>query len=266
MISKKKLIIPKVANKIHSNLLRELNIDHFQKFLNHEASKKLIVRDKPYDPILKELFFLHDLVTLNRRFTILEFGSGWSSLFLYHALKKNKKKYENQTRTLRGKNKYEIFILENEKRYLDISKKRIRKILDRKLKIHWCFSEVNMSEFEGRYCTVYKNFPRVNPDFIYLDGPDLFKVKGKINNFNTNHEDLMPMVADLLKIEFFLKPGTILVVDGRAANVQFLQSFFKRKWLYYYVKNIDKHILFLDAKSLGFANDLSLNFYRDIKK
>ena len=266
MISKKKLIIPKVTNKINSNLLRELNIGFSQKFLNHKPAKKLEVRDKSYDPVFKELFFLHNLVTLNRRLTILEFGSGWSSLFLYHALKKNKKKYENQTRTLRGNNKFEIFVLENEKKYLDISKKRIRKILDRKLKIHWHLSEVNMSEFEGRYCTVYKNFPRVNPDFIYLDGPGQFKVKGKINNFSANHEDFMPMVAGLLKIEFFLKPGTILVVDARAANVQFLRSFFKRKWLYYYVKNIDKHILFLDAKSLGLANDLSLNFYRDIKK
>ena len=67
---------------------------------------------------------------------------------------------------------------------------------------------------------------QVNPDFIYLDGPDQFKIKGKINNFNLNHEDFMPMVSDLLKIEF-LKPGTILVVDGRSANVQFLRSFLK---------------------------------------
>ena len=39
----------------------------------------------------------------------------------------------------------------------------------------------------------------------------------------------MPMVSDIIKIEFFLKPGTIIVVDGRAANVQFMQSQFKRK-------------------------------------
>ena len=104
--------------------------------------------------------------------------------------------------------------------------------------------------------------PKVNPDFIYLDGPDQFKIKGKINNFNLNHEDFMPMVSDLLKIEFFLKPGTILVVDGRSANVQFLRSFFKRKWLYYYVKEIDKHVLYLDSKSLGLANDKLLNFYK----
>ncbi len=64
MISKKKLIIPKVTNKINSNLLRELNIGFSQKFLNHKPAKKLEVRDKSYDPVFKELFFLHNLVTL----------------------------------------------------------------------------------------------------------------------------------------------------------------------------------------------------------
>ena len=36
----------------------------------------------------------------------------------------------------------------------------------------------------------------------------------------------MPMVSDIIKINF-LKPGTIIVVDGRAANVQFMQSSLK---------------------------------------
>ena len=70
----------------------------------------------------------------------------------------------------------------------------------------------------------------------------------------------MPMVSDIIKIEFFLKPGTIIVVDGRAANVQFMQSSL-RKWQYHYVKSIDKHVLLLKANSLGLANDLLIDFY-----
>jgi len=261
VIIKKKLIIPKITNKIDKNLLKQLNMTFSQKFMNHEPAKRLIRRNKVYDPVFKELFFLHNLITLNKRLTILEIGSGWSTMFLYHALKQNRKKYENQTRLLRGMNKFEIFVLENDKKYFKITKKKLEKISEKNTKINWCYSDVVMSQFEGRYCTVYKSFPKVNPDFIYLDGPDIFKVKGKINNFDANHGDFMPMVSDLLRIEFYLIPGTIIVVDGRAANVQFLQSFFKRKWLYYYVKDIDKHIFFLDAKSLGLANDLTLNFY-----
>ena len=261
MISSKKLKIPKITNKFNIKLLKELKIKISKKNINHKSSEKLIIRNESYDPVFKELFFLHNLVTLNKRLTILEFGSGWSSLFLSHALRQNKKKYARETKKIRGKNKFEIFVLENEKKYLEISKNRVKRVLTKDFKIHWCFSQVKMSEFQGRYCTVYKKLPKVNPDFIYLDGPDQFKIKGKINNFNLNHEDFMPMVSDLLKIEFFLKPGTILVVDGRSANVQFLRSFFKRKWLYYYVKEIDKHVLYLDSKSLGLANDKLLNFY-----
>ena len=48
-----------------------------------------------------------------------------------------------------------------------------------------------------------------------------FNIKKKINNFSTAHIDLMPMVSDILKIEYFLIPGTIMLSDGRSANVNF---------------------------------------------
>lgn len=261
-MTKDKFIIPKVTSQLNQKILNELNIKNFRNNIDHNPATQLISEQGPYAPILKELFLLHNLVTVNKRFTILEFGSGWSSLFLSHALIENKKKYYNQTKNLRGKNKYEIFIIENEKKFLDISKKRINKILKNKVKVNWVYSDVVMSELNGRYCTIYKNFPKVSPDLIYLDGPDQFRIKGKINNFDLMHEDFMPMVADIIKIEFFLKPGTILVVDGRAANVQFMKSFFKRQWLYFYVKSIDKHLFYLNSKSLGCANNMSLNFYK----
>ena len=63
-----------------------------------------------------------------------------------------------------------------------------------------------------------------NPDFIYLDGPDQWKVKRKINNINTGHKDLMPMACDILKFENFYTPGTIIIVDGRGANAKFLRD------------------------------------------
>ena len=57
----------------------------------------------------------------------------------------------------------------------------------------------------------------VQSDFIYLDGPDQFKVKKDINNISTRHKDMMPMVCDILKFENFYSPGTILLC-GRGAN------------------------------------------------
>ena len=119
-----------------------------------------------------------------------------------------------------------------------------------------------MSEHNKRIVTEYKKLPLCNPDFIYMDGPDTFKIKGNINGFSTRHKNLMPMVSDLLKIEYFLIPGTIILVDGRTSNVRFLKDHFKRKWFY---KNDEKkgfHIFFyLSEKPLGKINRDLLRFY-----
>ena len=126
-----------------------------------------------------------------------------------------------------------MFILENDKKFLNISKKRIKLFKSLKnLKINYKFSEVEMTTFNNRIATSYKKLPTCNPDFIYLDGPDQFNIKGNINSFSTRHKDLMPMSCDLLKIEYFLTPGTIIICDGRAANAKFLKDHFKRNWLY----------------------------------
>ena len=75
----------------------------------------------------------------------------------------------------------------------------------------------------------------------------------------------MPMVSDILKIEYFLIPGTIMLSDGRSANVNFLKDHFKRNWVYKYNNNnkVDEHLFFLNDKSLGKINDKLLKFYRN---
>ena len=57
-------------------------------------------------------------------------------------------------------------------------------------------------------------------------------IKNKINNFTTAHPDMMPMGNDIIKIEYFLTPGSIILTDGRSANAKFLRDTFKRNWLY----------------------------------
>ena len=103
-----------------------------------------------------------------------------------------------------------------------------------------------MTKFNGRFCTEYEKLPLINPDLIYLDGPDQFKIKNKINNFTINHEDMMPMVSDILKIENFLIPGTAIIVDGRSANCSFLKNNFKINWIFKNFKNDDRTLIYLD--------------------
>ena len=73
---------------------------------------------------------------------------------------------------------------------------------------------------------------------------------------------MMPMVSDLLKIEYFLTPGTMIVVDGRGANSSFLKDHFRRRWIYKKDEENDQHIFYLDEKPLGIYNKKQLNFYK----
>ena len=216
-----------------------------------------------YLPELKDLYLLHSFVILNKRLTILEFGSGWSSLIMAHALMLNKLKYKNKTHKIRKKNIFELHILENEKKFLQITKRRNNKILKRFKGVNYHYSDCKMSLFNNKFCTEYKKLPLVNPDFIYLDGPDQFKIKNRINNFTISHSDMMPMVSDILKFEYYLVPGTIIISDGRRANSLFLKNNFQRNWLYYYDKMNDQNIFYLNDTSLGPINDEILKFYRN---
>ena len=48
----------------------------------------------------------------------------------------------------------------------------------------------------------------------------------------------MPMTSDILKIEHFLKPGTIIIVDGRASNSRFLKSNFQENGNIHIIKKM----------------------------
>ena len=225
-----------------------------------------MIINEPLIPELDDLYNLYQYVLTNKRITILEFGSGWSSLIFSLALNELKNKFSNEVKKLRRNNPFELFVIENEKKYLNITKNRIIKFnnylkIKTPIKINYILTDVEMTTFKDRICTQYKKLPLCNPDFIYLDGPDQFKVKKDINGISTRHKDMMPMVCDILKFEYFYTPGTIIICDGRAANAKFLKDHFKRNWKYINDKKKDQHIFLLDDAILGKFNKLQLDFY-----
>ncbi len=212
-----------------------------------------------YKPELNDLYLLHQYTLKYKRTTILEMGTGWSTFIFAHALNINKKKYHKEIKNLRRNNPFEVHCVDDLKKYINYSKKRIPKNLRNVVFFH--YSKVEMSTFNEKICTNYKKLPLINPDLIYLDGPDQFNVKNKINGITTNHKDMMPMSADILKIEHFLTPGTIIITDGRAANARFLITNLQRKWAYKYDKINDQSIFFLNEKPLGIYNEKQIKFY-----
>lgn len=223
-----------------------------------------MVYEEQYSPELIDLYRLYNLIFQNKRTTVLEFGCGWSSVIIAKALFDLKKKYFNSIKKLRRQNPFELFILDNEKKYLSKTKSLINKFLpSNDLKIHFHYSKVNMTKFNDRIACEYLSLPACNPDFIYLDGPDQFNIKKKVNNINIGHKDFMPMQCDILKIENFLQPGTIILADGRKANTRFLKNNFQRKWTYNEDEKHDQVIMLLKEKPLGIVNKKILNFYKN---
>tara|TARA_B100001540_G_C15805481_1_gene641895 strand:+ start:745 stop:1530 length:786 start_codon:yes stop_codon:yes gene_type:complete len=211
-----------------------------------------------YEPELDDLYLLHNYIIKYKRMTVLEFGTGWSTLVMANAVKYNINKYFKNIKNLRLNNAGQIHTIDNEKKWNKVTKAKTKQY-SKHVKIH--YSEAKMDIFNGRICTSFKSLPKINPDFIYLDGPDQFNINGNQNGINLNHNDLMPMSCDILKIENFLKPGTIIVVDGRAANSRFLKVNFQRGWKYGYNKINDQHVFYLNEKPLGKLNQKQLNFY-----
>ncbi len=263
-----KIEIPKKKNlKFIEKFFENKNLGYLIKLSKKRKSNvNNVFNEHTHLPDLNDLYRLYQFILLNKRTTIFEFGSGWSTLIFTLALQELKNNFYKEVKNLRRNNPFELFVLENEKKYLNITKKRIKNFYFNEktkntVKVNYFFSDVEMTLFNNRICTQYKKLPICSPDFIYVDGPGQFSVKNNINGISTRHKDMMPMICDILKLEYFYTPGTIIVCDGRSANASFLRNNFERNWDYYNDYKNDQHIFLLNEKMLGKYNKLQLEFY-----
>lgn len=156
---KKKIFLP---NKKSLSFIRK----YFNKY---NLMKYLKSDEKTFKPDLKDLYRIHQFIILNKRMTVLEFGCGWSTIVIKHALEINKKKYGKSVSKLRKKNAFQLFTIDNQKFFLKLTEIKSKKILGKGSKINFIFSDCVMTKFNERFVTEYKKFPVLNPDFIYLD-------------------------------------------------------------------------------------------------
>jgi len=253
--------IPKKNTNLKS-FFQKLGLNKIYKesseYTSDQKDKRL--SGNPYSPDLLDLYYLYELIRLNKRITILEYGCGWSTVMIYFAIKKMKSIMKGKSFP-RNYNPYQLFSLDNDKKFISISKKRLNVFSKNATEVKFFYSEVSMSTFNDRYCSKYNNHPLINPDFIYVDGPDQFNIKGKINNFTINSKPMVPMISDILRYEHFLMPGTIILFDGRQSNVRFFKANFQRKWNDFHINETGQHVFILNEKPLGKINKAQLDFY-----
>ena len=211
---KENLILKKLKEIINDDFFFESFFKHYSKIEKKEIDPNCMLQKNTYKPQIKDLLRLYEFIILNKRTTVLEFGTGWSTLIISIALENLRKKYSSKISNLRRSDPFKVFSVDNEKRFLKISKDRISNFYKKnhKKNINFQFSDCNLSTYNGKFCIEYEKIPTCNPDFIYIDGPDIFNIKGKINNFSFGHQDIMPIICDILKIEYFLIPGTIILL------------------------------------------------------
>ena len=233
------------------------------KYDNVKSSKNFILKNviknekKPFEYELDDLCRLHWIILKKKVLNTMEFGSGFSTIFMADACFILDHYFSN-IKNIRVEKKFHIYSLEESKKFLNITKSRIPRSLSKFITI--LHSSVEGIKFENKFATIYKNKPSISPDFVYLDGPTQYAVKKKIDGFNFDGISRFPMSADLLQMEYFLEPGTFIWVDGRTANSRFLRDHFKRKWKYQEDHNGDCHYFSLNEKSLGIHNKNKLRF------
>lgn len=213
----------------------------------------------PFAPEFDDLARLHYLARTRKATTVLEIGSGKSTVVFADAMRRNKEEFGAYVEgNFRRANAFEIHSIDQSTEWIEICARGLPARLA--THVHFSASPVGMTTWNGRACTLYRQLPNICPDLIYLDGPDQFNVEGDVHGISTRSADRLPMSADLLMLEPFLLPGTLIVVDGRTANARFLRNNFQRPWRYHHHADEDVHTFELIEPPLGSINERQIRF------
>ena len=235
-----------------------MSVIQFKEFILSKVQQtaQSISGEVVYAPYLKELYSLYTKVRNNKIVAIMEFGSGWSTLVLAKALDENRLSFQQYVNeNIRHPNPFSLMTVDCSKEFQNLAIERVSEAYS-EVTILPVISEARMSILSGQICHLFDVIPPFTADFIYLDGPDCDQVSGDVHGFSVRFgsEDRsfgLPMAADLLLLEPYLWPGTLLVIDGRGANANFLKYNFKRNWLYQYEKENDQHVFRLLEEPFG---------------
>ena len=214
---------------------------------------------KPFEPEFDDLCRLHFIALSRRCLNILEFGSGFSTAVFADAMRMLSIAFKGYAlENFRIETPFHVYAIEEEQRFLEITLNRLNKDLSKYATVSR--SSLDVILHDNRMATTYSKLPNISPDLIYLDGPSQFGTTKEINGISFSNKSRMPISADILLIEFFLEPGTLIIVDGRTANARFLRSYLKRDWSYSHDLNSDIHYFELQEPPLGLLNKKKIEF------
>ena len=211
-------------------------------------------------PDYADLARLHALIRTRHAFSVLEFGVGWSSVVVAHALRENKREWDflQEKPKVRVDTPFSLYAVDADPDWISVAKKLLAD--DVGVHVEIMHTPVTAGTFNDRMCHFYNRLPDVVPDFIYLDAPDPKAVEGAISGMTWQNPDRTVMAGDLLVMEPTLLPGTFVLVDGRTNNVRFLKHNLQRSWNIEHYPDADVSTLELVEPPLGRINRETLEY------
>jgi hypothetical protein len=202
----------------------------------------------PYGPELDDLHHLYALARRTAAVSVMEFGSGWSTLVLALAVHENALSF-GDTYDVRHPNPFQLLSV-------DVSAEYSARSLDRlppelRARVVAQVTDARLVEYGGRWASLFDDLPPFVADLIYLDGPEPGQVRGDVDGFTLSDPHGLPVAADLLRLEPMLWPETTVVIDGRTANGRFLRDNLQRRWDHLRDPFGDRTTLFLDETPYG---------------
>jgi len=202
----------------------------------------------PYGPELDDLHHLYALARRSAAVSVIEFGSGWSTLVLALAVHENERSFAGSY-DVRHPNPFRVLSVDASAEYSARSFERLPDELRAHVIPH--VSGARLVEHGGRWASLFEDLPPFVADVIYVDGPEPDQVHGTIDGFSLTDPHGLPVAADLLRLEPMLWPETTVVIDGRTANARFLRDNLQRRWDHLRDPFGDRTTLFLDETPYG---------------
>jgi hypothetical protein len=200
--------------------IRKLMTQRARRYLDRSGILSLLMKgdsnEIPAD--LLDLANLHRAVRRLQPLVILEFGVGFSTIILAHALKQN------------GGGR--LYGIDADAKWIDNLCTKLPPDIAPLVDLR--HSGVEIALHNGAICHFYESLPNVVPDFIYLDGPSHLDVRGSIRGLSFQPENgqvRQQVAADILLYESTMQKGATIMVDSRYMNVHFLRHSLRRDWL-----------------------------------
>lgn len=203
----------------------------------------------PYDAA--DLHFLYSMVRQTAAVSVLEYGSGWSTLALSRALLENRMSFGSAFQ-VQHPNPFRLLSVDASQQWQTVASQRLP--ADQRELTKMCHAKACLIDYQGQMASAFEGVPTFTPDLVYVDAPDPEQVVGSVLGSGPETLNGIPNAADVLLREHSLWPGSIVVTDGRTANARFLQRNLKRNWQWLHDPFGDRTVFRLDETSLGWKS------------